>query len=129
MYSIKPKDLLIAKEREDHLAYMKWAKFHPICRDYLIHIPNEGKRSRLNGHILVLEGLRSGVSDLLLAYPVSPYHGLFLELKRKRFYKISKKQQEWIDRMNSVGYKAQFAFGLDDAIAKTLLYLGEARST
>lgn len=47
----------------------------------LIHVPNEGKRTRAGHAILVGLGMRAGVSDLLLLRARRGYRGLALELK------------------------------------------------
>ena len=70
-------------ERQIQAALIQWAQHHPIVRDFMFSIPNEGKRSRWLGHAMRASGLKAGCSDLMLAYPKGQYHGLFLELKRK----------------------------------------------
>jgi hypothetical protein len=104
---------------------------HPILKDYYLKNNNEGKRTEAQGWNLKLMGLRSGVSDLFIAYPTNRYHGLWLEVKRNIIYSPSQKktdtwiaQQEWIDRMNDVGYFAAFCFGWEDGKRIVEEYLG-----
>lgn len=47
----------------------------------LIHVPNEGNRSRAGHGILIGLGMRPGVSDLLLLRARRGFHGLAMELK------------------------------------------------
>lgn len=47
----------------------------------LIHVPNEGKRTKAQHGILVGLGMRAGVSDLLLLRARRGFHGLAMELK------------------------------------------------
>lgn len=110
-------------------SFTKWAFGHPILSKYYYHVPNEGKRPRLTGHLLTLKGLRKGVSDIVIAYP-SPqgYHGAYLELKRPMFKDrvrnvLSVDQTEWIDSVKKVGYYANVAWGWEDAREQALKYL------
>jgi hypothetical protein len=75
-------------------------------------------------------GLRSGVSDLFVAFPTGLYSGLFLELKRNKRYTPSEMktpswiaQQIFIDDMKSVGYEAKFCYGCEDGIRIIESYL------
>lgn len=94
---------------------MKWVKLVPLVRDLLIHIPNEGKRSPRYGNKLVKMGLKRGVSDFFLPLPKKNYHGLWIELKRKKKYSISQDQKDWIEKMQHLGFKAEFAYGFEEA--------------
>lgn len=47
----------------------------------LIHVPNEGKRSKAQHGMLIGLGMRAGVSDLLLLRARRGFHGLAMELK------------------------------------------------
>lgn len=107
---------LIATEEQEQISLMSWAMLHPICKDYLIHIPNEGKRTQYYGRKLKLLGLKPGVSDLFLAYPTPTFSGLWLEMKRKsKRCIITDTQQQWIHKMNAVGYAAYVAHGWEEA--------------
>src|SRR5690348_2154405 len=81
-----PKTKPVVKRRyvEDNLVQrplVKRARLHPICKEHLFHIPNGGKMSLQAGERMRARGVLPGVSDLLLAYPIKPYAGFFLELK------------------------------------------------
>ena len=62
---------------EDHLQMLiiKWSAFHPICRDYLIHVPNGGRRDIREAAKFKRMGVKAGVPDLVLLYPSGGYHG------------------------------------------------------
>lgn len=93
--------------------------------DMILHIPNEGKRSKRNGAELKRMGLSKGVPDLFLAYPNNKYHGLWIELKADATKRVSKEQKEWINKLNKYGYKATVCFGADAAIQEIKNYLME----
>lgn len=63
---------------------------------------NEAARE---GARLKAEGVKPGVSDLLLPLRRGGYGSLWIELKAPG-KKPSKVQQEWMDRMNEAGYYA-----------------------
>lgn len=122
-------DYPIAKEKSEHSALIKWISYHPILKDLAVHIPNEGKRHPILGANLKRLGMRKGVSDIFIPYPTSSYHGLWIELKREKKYRIEKEQKEWIDKMNELGYYATFAFGWIEAKNIIEFYLVGKRFT
>lgn len=101
-------------EDQEQIALMQWASFHPICKDYLIHIPNGGSRNLLEAKKLKAMGVKSGVSDLFLAYPMNEYSGLWIELKRKGG-KLRISQERWGILVSKVYYKFAVCYGFDEA--------------
>ena len=77
--------------------------------EMLAHIPNEGKRTKSTGGRLKKEGLRKGYPDIVLNVSKQDYHGLFLELKRKRG--------------NRQGNAAAFCYGWEQAWEFIYAYL------
>ncbi len=111
------------KESEHQKLIWKWAKQHPICCDFLFAIPNGGTRHIKEITNLKAQGLRPGVSDLFLAYPIHGYAGLWIELKKKHGALLSEVQQIWLDRMFEVGYQVQVAHGWEEGIKYIEEYL------
>lgn len=107
-------------EHEHQVALIHWARKVPIGQasdvmpgarvaDYLLAIPNGGKRSSAReGARLKAEGVKPGVSDLLLPLRRGGFAGLWLEMKAPG-KKPSADQAEWIERMNRAGYFATWA--------------------
>lgn len=114
-----------ATEAQEQMVLIKRAHYHPIAKDYLFAIPNGGSRHPKEAVNLKLQGVKSGVSDLCLAYPVPPYHGFFGELKRLNPTKgkVSVEQQEFLDRMGAVGYATCVAYGADEMWSAMMQYL------
>ena len=54
--------------------------------------------------------------DICIPVPNSKYHGLYIEMKRKKGGRVSQKQKEWIERLNRLGYLAVVCYGADEAI-------------
>ena len=126
-------------ETHEQFAVMQWAGIQKMPNgidrvgDYLIAIPNEGKRHPMVGHKMKRMGLKAGVSDLFLAYPVRTTHGLWIEMKKQKRHfdstsqainAVRPTQQEWIDRMNEVGFIAKVCYGSHEAIETIKIYLG-----
>lgn len=98
---------------------------------YLMAIPNGGSRNLIEATSLKRQGVKAGVSDLFLAYPllcssfpITAYShcGLWLELKSKKG-KLSDAQQEWLHLMHNVGYATVIAYSLEEAKQAILDYV------
>lgn len=111
----------IPSEAEEQRTIVQWLRLQPLLRDRFFKINNEGKRSLAQGANLKALGMRSGASDIFIAFPTSLYHGLFLEVKRNMHYHASAKQSptwlaqiKFMEDVKSVGYDAHFCYGFDD---------------
>lgn len=106
------------KEAAEARALIRWAAYHPICQKALIAIPNGGSRHPLEAHNLKLQGVKAGVSDYFLAYPVQPYGGCWIELKRQKSSRssLSESQKAWLELMKRYGYQASVAYGWQNAV-------------
>jgi hypothetical protein len=103
-------------EHQHQVALIQWArstKLPPsadikpgsVIADYLFAIPLGGQRNPREGARLKAEGVKPGVSDLLLPIRRGGYGSLWLELKAPG-KKPTPVQREWIERMNAAGYYA-----------------------
>ena len=95
---------------------------HRKLSDYLIHIPNGGRRGRTEAARLKGLGVKAGVSDLLLPIVVGCFAGLWIEMKA-RGGKPTRDQVEWLERMDRCGYATAVAEGFDEARGIILRYL------
>ncbi|KGA43200.1 hypothetical protein KU75_00330 [Pectobacterium odoriferum] len=113
-------------ELEEQAALIEWADKTVIdgikIGDYLLHIPNEGKRGPKAARDAKRLGLRTGVPDLFLALPRGGYAGLWIEMKA-RGGKLSVQQEVWLNRLEDVGYRAVCCFGIDQAVENIANYL------
>lgn len=96
-------------------AVIQWANLHPNLRGFVIHIPNEGKRTSHYGKNLKDMGMRRGVSDLFIALQRHGYAGAWIELKSKDGI-LSEDQKEFLDLMAVQGYFTRTCYSLDEAI-------------
>lgn len=103
-------------EHEHQVALIKWAHRVPLppsadvragsrVADYLLAIPNGGNRNPREGARLKAEGVKPGVSDLLLPLRRGGFGGLWLEMKAPG-KKPTPEQREWLARMGDAGYCA-----------------------
>lgn len=103
-------------------ALWQWAQLYPVLKDNLLHVPNGGKRGRVEAARMKGMGVRPGVSDYLLPVPRGAFHGLWLELKAGD-NKPTTEQREWLEKMQRQGYAAYWATGFDEARAVFRWYL------
>lgn len=143
MLKRKTKNYLSPKASEStyHKAIIQWANHHPILREWLIHYPSGGARTKklvktakglkwvsLEGKALKAMGAKKGIPDLYLIYPVSPYLGYWQELKRfdKKDTKregLSDEQQSWIVKLRKIGFKVDVIFSFEESRRGFLEYL------
>lgn len=112
VYKIKKR-----RNNEEHLtqvACVNWFGYaYPRIADLLFAIPNGGHRHMTVAKELKKEGVRRGVPDLQLAYPVGVYSGLFIEMK-SRTGRVSKNQKKYIERLREVGYRVEVVKSFDE---------------
>ncbi|MEI7253043.1 VRR-NUC domain-containing protein [Pectobacterium versatile] len=113
-------------ELEEQAALIEWAGKTVIngikIGDYLLHIPNEGKRGPKAASDAKRLGMKKGVHDLFLALPRSGYSGLWIEMKAIDG-RVTSAQLEWQELMRSAGYRAEICYGFDAAQAEIVQYL------
>ena len=112
-------------EAEEQEALMNWAsmsrgKYPQLF--WLFHIPNGGTRHPAEALHLKRMGVKPGVPDLFLPFPVKPYHGLWIEMKSERG-RATSLQKEWIEQLRKFGYAAFVCMGFKSAQDCLLQYL------
>ena len=118
--------LPIPTESEEQRALFDWInlnKGHYPELKLMHHTPNEGKRSVSTGARMKREGLISGVPDIHLPVAKGRYHSLYIELKRIKYSKISKEQEEFIKLLNMYDNFAVICYGWEQAIKIIEWYL------
>lgn len=94
---------------------MQWANVHPLLRGFIIHIPNEGKRTSRYGKSLKDLGMRPGVADLFIAMPRHGFCGAWIELKSKNGV-LSDAQKAFIRDMIDQHYFTKICRSIEDVI-------------
>lgn len=108
-------------EHWEQAEYVSW--FRKTFPDVLIFaIPNGGKRSKAQAAKLKLEGVVAGVHDLFV-----PEWRLWIEMKRQKGGSLSKKQRDFGEEMERVGYDWIVCKGFEDAKAQTEAFVLRTR--
>lgn len=81
------------------------------------------KTRAIRGLRLRAEGVRPGVPDLFLPEPVGDFHGLYIELKKRRGGKVSDDQVKWKTRLQARRFCVVVCKGSDEAIDTITMYL------
>ncbi len=104
----------LASEDMINAAVMDWAKAKKVD-NFVIHIPNEGKRSFGYGKKLKQLGMRPGVSDLFVCMPKHSYHGAWIEIKSDEG-RMRPEQMKFHEDMMKQNYYTRVTWGLDDTL-------------
>ena len=116
-------------EAAEQTALFRWAslmsgQFPEI--EMLYHIPNGGSRNKIEAAHLKQQGVKAGIPDLCLPVARGEYHGLYIELKYGK-NKPTENQKRWIKLLRSQNYKAEVAYGWEEASGLILEYLKSTR--
>lgn len=101
--------------------------------DWAFMVPNGSmfagtpKQRAMYMNALKRRGFKPGISDIVIAYPAAPYHGVYLELKRLNGGRTSEEQRAWCLLMERAGYYAGICSGFDVAKAFIDKYLTYVR--
>ena len=112
-------------EHEEQKKVMVWARANtPRFRELvLLHaIPNGGYRTMQVAVKLKAEGVKKGVSDLMLPVARGDYHGLYIEMKAGNG-RASEEQKHFIESVRTQGYYADVAVGHEQAVGILESYL------
>jgi len=111
-----------------HQSYVfKWAAQPSIrekwpCLKLLHHIPNGGKRDKIEAAHLKQQGLKSGVPDLHLPVARGQYHSLYIEMKDEDG-RASHEQLWWFEELRQEGNFVEVCHGWKSAIRVLEWYL------
>jgi hypothetical protein len=105
----------LISETDMHKAIIECIRLEPGIAPYIMHFPNEGKRSPRYGKLLKDLGMRPGVADLFIAIANHGYHGAWIELKTSNG-RLSPAQSEFLKDMATQGYYTVVCRTVDDAL-------------
>lgn len=113
---------VIPTEHDEQCALFAWAAWKPEL--HLMHaIPNGGKRDIRTAAKLKAEGVKPGVPDIFLPVAKGGFHGLYIELKRRKGGTLSKAQEAWIRALMAQGYLCAVCHGWEAARAEIERYM------
>lgn len=92
--------------------------------DVTYHVPNGGQRHKATAAALKRQGVKSGVSDLVVMEARGGYFGLYLEFKATppRHAALQESQRDWLALADERGYCAVLARGFEEAKAVLAWY-------
>ncbi|MDK6079792.1 VRR-NUC domain-containing protein [Massilia varians] len=102
---------------------------HPIL-EWIIHVPNGGKRPRGAAGKLKAMGVKPGVLDILLPLPYNGWSGLAIELKVGS-NKTTEQQDDWLEVLQASGYYTAVCYTLEafmDHVSRFLTAAAQAPS-
>lgn len=108
-----------------HTTVLEWASVDPLIKPYrrfILHYPNESKRTPRYGKLLKRMGMRKGVSDLFIAVPRHGYGGAWIELKSTKGV-LSREQKAFLEDMNSQNYYTSVCWSIEETIKTIGWYL------
>lgn len=115
----------LRSESTEQEAIIRWCNNHlqqfPELK-LIFHVPNGGSRNKAEAARLKAQGVKSGVSDLVLPVPRGIYHGLFIELKYGDG-RPTKSQKDFIEAVTKQGYLAMCIWGAEAAVNLLTEYL------
>ncbi|WP_110685094.1 VRR-NUC domain-containing protein [Salinicola aestuarinus] len=87
--------------------------------DVIYHVPNGGQRNKKTAADLKRQGVKSGVSDLVVMEGRGGWLGLYIEFKATppNHAATAASQREWLEKADRRGYCAVLARGLEEAKA------------
>jgi len=117
-------------EAQEQKFLFQWAglarqKFPEL--ELLFHVPNGGKRDKLEAISLKREGVKAGVPDLVLPVARGEYFGLYIELKVGK-NKPKEHQLKWIDQLKEQGYFVAVCYGWIEASEVIKNYLEKPKT-
>ena len=127
--SIVPDIGIEPKEHDEQVWFFEWIDMQSLTYPELLccfAVPNGGYRPNKTGADLKAEGVRSGVPDIFLSVARNGYHGLCIEMKRRKSGSLEPNQKVWIERLKEQGYRVEMCRGCDAAIKIVKEYLGIA---
>jgi len=115
-------------EEEEQAAVMEWTvlmeKQFPELR-LLFHIANGGERHPAVAAKLKKTGVKKGVPDLFLPVARGGFHGLWVEMKRRKGGTLKPEQKQWIADLEGEMYRCVVAHGCEEACDAIYKYLTE----
>lgn len=122
----KEKPERVVSEDVEQMCLFRWAKYRtgsfPELR-VMFAIPNGGFRHIQTAARLKATGVKAGVPDICLPVAVGHYHGLFIEMKRRKGGRVSDAQSEFMGMLRHQGYCCIVCKGWEEAAMAIEKYL------
>lgn len=120
----------IPTEAQEQTALFQWAAMMEgrISELALLHsVPNGGSRHPIEAVHLKQQGVKPGIPDIFLPCARGPFHGLYIEMKRRQGGRVSVDQKKMLLALRAQGYKAEVCRGWEEAKNTICEYLREGK--
>jgi hypothetical protein len=108
----------IPTEAQEQTTLFQWAGMMagkwPELR-LLHHVPNGGGRNPIEARHLKEQGVKAGIPDLFLPCARGGFHGLYIEMKRRKGGRVSIEQKKTIIALREQGYRVEVCEGWEKA--------------
>lgn len=94
---------------------------HPIL-EWVVHVPNGGKRPRGAAGRLKAMGVKKGVLDVILPLPYNGWSGWAIELKVGK-NRTTEEQDNWLAALEAAGYYTAVCYSLEEFERHLILFL------
>lgn len=114
-----------AREDDIHIHVLDWCRANENRRPelaYVVHVPNEGKRSWAQGKKLKAMGMRAGFPDIFLPHAAGGFHGFVCELKSRKG-RLSADQFRWLNYLRDSGFYTLVTYDPLRCVEELELYL------
>lgn len=118
----------VPTEAQEQTALFQWAAMMEgrIPELALLHsVPNGGSRHPIEAVHLKQQGVKPGIPDIFLPCARGPFHGLYIEMKRRKGGRVSVEQKKMLLALRAQGYKAEVCRGWEEAKSTICEYLRE----
>ena len=121
---VMPKGSHKSKEHDIQVSCMTWLRYqHPKLYKVTFAVPNGGVRDKATAALMVAEGEKAGVSDLIMLYPSDGYAALCIEMKTP-VGRQSDAQKEWQKNVENISQaKYVICRSLEDFIKEVNEYV------
>ena len=118
----------IPTEAQEQTTLFQWAGMMagkwPELR--LCHaIPNGGSRNPIEARHLKEQGVKPGIPDLFLPCARGGWHGLYIEMKRRKGGRVSIEQKKTIIALREQGYRVEVCEGWEKARDVIVEYMND----
>ena len=108
----------IPTEAQEQTTLFQWAammagKWPELKLCY--HIPNGGSRNPIEARHLKEQGVKAGIPDIFLPCARGGWHGLYIEMKRRKGCRVSVEQKKMILALRDQGYRVEVCEGWEQA--------------
>ncbi|OWV29473.1 VRR-NUC domain-containing protein [Halomonas campaniensis] len=133
----KPRARPVDWEGQEQAVLIRWLlgekmRGEPVGQlyDAIYHVPNGGQRSKSTGAAMKRQGVKSGVSDLVIMDARGGWFGLYMEFKASPPHTapLADSQYDWLALAYDRGYCAVLAVGLEEAKAVLREYAALVRT-